>query len=172
MIKVGEKLFEKKSNILENLETIKEYLSEQHLIIVDKHHKPLDEEEILEFLVDENPVFLVKEIYKLEKETIEENIFFINQIKKTIEELISDPKEASQVYKVFIDIIEVLTHLERIGSYFTIEVISKSNIETISIKGLEQMELYNDSYILELIEYECLPMLISFKNKLEERELS
>jgi hypothetical protein len=170
MIKVGDKILQKKPNIDDNFKILKEYLNLNKLIVVNKEGEPLNDQAILSCLSSEDSHFHVKQVNVLEQETIIETLQFTSRVEQTIKDTLDNHEEVA-VFQTFIEIIEALTHLEKVAMYFSIEDINSTKIKELSKKGLQQMEQKNESYILELIEYECLPMVTSFSETLEERKL-
>lgn len=162
MIKIGDKLFEKKLTIDETLKALRDYLNKNGIILVDEFDVPYSEEQILSLLENNCVEFKTKTIAKLEEETIVESLEYIIRVEKKIYEVI-ESDNAEDVFKWFPEILNAFIELGKISSYFDSNIISFDKIDEYAKKGLSQMNEQNDSYLREIIEYEFLPLLEDFK---------
>ncbi|WP_339060492.1 hypothetical protein [Tepidibacillus marianensis] len=148
---------------------IKKYLRENNLIIVDQSENPFSFEEIESMILNETePIFYVKYIVDLEKETIKDTIEYINNAEKRIHDIIEENNQVS-IVQAFVKLMEALVSLEKIMSHFGSETLTSSWIQTISEKALSQIEKENYSYLVDLLEYEIMPKLVELKEALLQR---
>ncbi|WP_025028332.1 hypothetical protein [Caldalkalibacillus mannanilyticus] len=172
MIVLGSERMEKKKSLEENVEAVFQYLKENHLLIVDEDHIPLMEEVIIQKLAaEESPQFITRSIQEVESETIQSVIEFIDQAEKNIKEL-ADENNKAKIFQAFSDIVETFVELQSLTEYFDVAFPSEEKIKELSKKGLAQMENQNESYLLDLLEYECLPILEELRDQLAERNVN
>lgn len=162
MFKIGDKQFEKKTDVNETMKELRQYLSKNGIILVNEFDVPYSEDQIRELLTREDTVFKTKEVVELEKETIEESLLYIQKVNSKMQELIECDSE-DEVYKWFPEIINAFLEMEKISNYFGSDVIKLEKIDSFARKALLQIEEKNEGYLREIIEYEFIPMLGDFK---------
>lgn len=160
MLFINDFLVSEKKDKLVLFQEVKSYLVKHKLIIINGENEPLSEEEI------QNKLFNMEETLKLTAITISKLLYefkgeLSNYIVK-IENYIEDTRENENYHSVaesFIQVIEALLQFKVVSNYLHKEIISEHHIQTISQKALNQAEIGNNIYLLDLLEYELLPLL-------------
>jgi vacuolar-type H+-ATPase subunit I/STV1 len=155
--------------VQETLDNIFEFIRKQQLVIVDEQSQPMSEENILSQLQTVDVRFQAVPIDNLEQNTIETTLDYLNHATGLIAELIQTD-DTQLLYRSFADFIESLLQLSQLADYFGLPDVSTEKVHSLSNRALAQMQLDNDSYIRDLLEYEGLPMLEGFMRSLEERK--
>jgi len=86
---------------------------------------------------------------------------YILKVKAYIETA-RETEDFSSMMTSFIQVTEALIEFEAVANFLGKKLIDQEQIQTISIKALEQAEEGNIDYILDLMEYELLPILQHF----------
>jgi hypothetical protein len=170
MIKIGNQTFERKNTLKETWKNIQNYLHENQLILVDEQGIALNENQIIAKLTTETVCeFYTKEVKELERETIDEVICYIGQVEGKVEELLeSDQREI--LTQSFVDLMEALLEISTLCRYFHLDVLTEEKVRDLFQKALPRVEQRDEQYMLDVIEYEMIPMMVSVKQALTERK--
>jgi hypothetical protein len=170
MIKVGNQTFERKNTLEETWKDIQAYLHDHQLILVDEQGIALNENQIIAKLATEAVCeFYTKEVKELEQETIDEVVCYIDQVEGKVEELLeSDQRET--LTQSFVDLMEALLEMSTLCRYFQLDVLTEEKVRDLLQKALPRMEQGDEQYMLDVIEYEIIPMMVSVKQALTERK--
>jgi hypothetical protein len=171
MIKIDERLFENKQDREESLREIKQYLQQELIVLIGEDGIPLNENQIREQLLNPDAEFNSKKINGLELEAISEATDYIERAEVGIKELLEEI-DLVVIFKSFTDLMEALMYLEQLTRYFSFGIISIEKINAFGEKALVQMEKGNSSYLLDVIEYECLPLLLETKECLQQWKIN
>lgn len=150
-------------------EHLKEFLFKEKLVVVKEGDDPMSQEELSTILKSD-----VKEIKltAMKSSTLlrgfkEELHTYILKVEQYIEN-IRETEEFSTVSKSFVQVTEALLEFSSVEEYLQKELVQQPQIEDISRKALEQAKVGNNEYILDLLEYELLPILHHFLNETNE----
>ncbi|MCK1995974.1 hypothetical protein MPH47_01820 [Psychrobacillus psychrodurans] len=148
------------------LQDVKSYLTKQKLILINEKHEPMSEEEIKEKLYSmagtlKLTATLISVILFEFKEELHN---YIVKVQTYIEE-IRENENYNSVTDSFIQVTEALLQFKAVSNYLHKELISEQSIQSISEKALNQAELGNNEYILDLLEFELLPIIQKFLNE-------
>ncbi|MBO9596785.1 MAG: hypothetical protein J7559_03025 [Cohnella sp.] len=172
MIKIGEQSFTRKSDMEDNLAMIRQYAKDEQVIVTNEEGEALDEEQIRDWLNEHDmAIFQVKQVQELERETIASLIEYIDHAQIRIGELVEETN-AGIIYQAFVEMIESLQYIESVTQYFGITNVSAERIKILSERALQQIELDNSSYIIDLFEFECLPLLLRIRESLEQWKIN
>jgi len=149
--------------------SVKSYLTEQKLVIMNEDNHPMNEEELQDNIANYSGTLKLTAITTsmLLREFKGE---LHNYILK-VEDYIGDTRETEDFSTVsisFIQATEALLEFEVVAEFLQKKLINQQTIQDISRKALEQAKIGNSEYILDLLEYELLPILNHFINETNE----
>ncbi|MBE1555014.1 hypothetical protein [Sporosarcina limicola] len=169
MIYVNELLVTEEKSRETAVQLVTEYLATKKLVLISGNNEILNEEEI-RLLITEQPAVLKltalhsNEVLRDFKEELH------NYIVK-IEEYVEDTRESenfTSAMNSFVQVAEALLEFEAVANYLRKKLINHQQIQAISTKALSQAEEGDSEYILDLIEYELLPILHQFIDETNE----
>jgi len=142
---------------------LKVYLATEKLVVTGPNEELLSEQEIEQVLVKFPATIKLVAIgsSKLLMDFKEELHTYILKVKAYIETA-RETEDFSSMMTSFIQVTEALIEFEAVANFLGKKLIDQEQIQTISIKALEQAEEGNIDYILDLMEYELLPILQHF----------
>jgi hypothetical protein len=149
---------------------LKDYLILNKLIVVDESNNPLNDEEILALIEKNTDECYVQAIdaNQLLLDLCFELASYIEKIENYVERT-RDEGNLSSVHEAFINVMEALIEFSKVQDYIQANVIDPTYLEKISLKALQQAQLGNDEYVLDLIEYEITPIFKDLLKLIEER---
>jgi hypothetical protein len=172
MIKIAGHIIERKEDIQKTVKEVFDYARNANIIIVDEDDRALSESEILHLVSSNGQCILnVKSVEELEKETRRDILEYIDQASDRINKLLEET-DRSTIYSAFSEMIESLLYLQKASHYFGFSLSSDQYLKELSQKALDQMTDDNESYLLDLLEYECQPLLLKMKESLEKWEIN
>ncbi|QXE00959.1 hypothetical protein [Terribacillus sp. DMT04] len=168
MYKIGDMEF--LNNNKEDLyEEIKVYLHEKQFIINDESGAPLSEKAFMEIIASHSSYsFSVKQISTIEKEFIEELVIYIEKVKDKVDSF-SKSNDKELIINGFINLINSLIEIQATAGYFEIEIIDIEYINELATRAISRIEDGDYDFLVDVMEYELVPSLVHFKNKLPER---
>lgn len=169
MVFINKQSVQMGSTAQETLDNIYKVTREQEIVIIDEHGQPMDKERILHMLQTVDTRFQAVPVNELERDAIESTLNYLDNAVRQIPALV-ETDDIQYLFREFADFIEALLHLNRLGDYFGIKDISGEKVSSLANRALAQIQLNNDSYIRELLEYECLPLIEDFQRSLYERK--
>ncbi|WP_199616755.1 hypothetical protein [Paenibacillus alkalitolerans] len=156
-------------SLQQTFDNVMALLREQQWVIVDEEGQPMSQEKVMHHLENKDANLQAIAVSELESETVQTTLEFLEDAILQLQGLIQT-EEVSVLYRSFSDLMESLLHLAHLGEYFNIDDIKEEQVELLANRVLTQIESNNDSYLREVLEYECIPMLENFKKSLEERK--
>lgn len=148
---------------------VKQYLHKEKLTITDENESPLSAQEVGRLLLDASGTHHLKAVKNslVLREFKEELRQYIQKVECYIED-IRESEDFSTVTGGFIQVAETLLELDAAASYLQKELIDHQLLNELSEKAMKQTEQNNYEYVLDLIEYELLPILQEFLNETNE----
>ncbi|WP_339210968.1 hypothetical protein NSQ41_03055 [Aeribacillus sp. FSL K6-8210] len=171
MIFVNDQLVVQDTTLEEALTKIKEYLWKHHLIIINNENVPLTDsqlEEVIKQNENQQVFFKAIKIKELLFEIYSELNDYVDKIEQYIDN-IRDEENYSSVQEAFANVVEALIEFSNTQKYLDINVIDPKRLEEFSLKALRQTQLGNVEYVLDLMEYELVPLFKRLLKQLEER---
>lgn len=169
MIKIGGDLLPKEASYEKNLTQIRQYLQEHQMLIVNDEEMPLSEDEIVRVLQTQEEVyFKVIPVKRFELEMLKETEQFLEHAEEELNDIVTN-EETEKYMNAFLQISESLLELAPLVLYFGLELKINDKVKHYSQKALNQLELGNEEYIGELLEYEILPLLNEMKQIIKQR---
>ncbi|TQR17378.1 hypothetical protein [Psychrobacillus vulpis] len=169
MIFVNDVLVSKEENKDKANEILKSYLTTEKLILVNEHNELISNEEIEELLSKRAEVvkLVAIRISTLVRDFKEELHNYILEVEDYIENT-RDCEDFSDTLSSFIQVTEALLQFSKVEDFLQKELINQQHLLEISEKSIQQAEVGNNEYVLDLIEYELLPILHNFLNETNE----
>lgn len=168
MIKLGSQFTIERSTAEEEFKLIMNYLADHQLVIVNIEEVPLRDEEVLNSLLEKEVIhFSLKSVADLELDTVRNVLQYIETAEYHIS-LLDEEADNKVIFQAFVDVMEALDYFSSLSDYLKLNAVNSEKLHNISLKGLQQMEQENEEYILELLQYECLPMLMELRTELVE----
>lgn len=142
---------------------LKSYLATEKLVIVGPNKELVTEQEIEQILMNLTAKVNLTAICSSEilKEFKEELHSYILKVEEYIE-VAREAENFSTTMTSFVQVLEALIEFEVVANFLQKKLIDSEQINVISTKALKQAEEKNTEYILDLLEYELLPMLHRF----------
>jgi hypothetical protein len=149
---------------------LKNYLKLNQLVIINENNDPLYDEEVFALIANNKDECRLQAIYvnQLLSDLCLELTNYIKKIEDYVEKA-RDTGNLSSVHEAFVDVMEGLIEFSKIQDYIQTSVIDSAYLEKISLKALQQAQLGNDEYVLDLIEYEITPIFEELLESIEER---
>lgn len=170
MIKINNHEF-KNENAIELIESINDYLKEKKLILVNKDGIPLCNEEVNTILANYKEFnFIAKSLVFFKEETRKETLIYVKKVIDTVGKIVNLDLKVNllSVISDLLEGIEDLILFEKSNSIKNFEVL---NVQKISLQILSEYQSGNENYILDVLEFELLPLYINLEALLKEREL-
>ncbi|WNF22611.1 hypothetical protein [Mesobacillus jeotgali] len=150
---------------------IKAYLHKEKLVLIDQSGNILSENKVnslLESSIEKDQLFLqgVKTNLLL-RDFKDELILYIKKVEDYIEN-VRDTEDFSTVKDSFVQIIESVLEFTSVSDFLQKDLIGQDTVKELAQKAFAQAESGNDVYILDLIEYELLPLLNHFSEGIQE----
>jgi hypothetical protein len=165
----GEKI-NSNGSVSEIFNTIKEYLSRENLILISHNGVPLSHDDLYTIMNNnESYDFNAVSIFELEYETILNTVNYLESSISEIEQILTLEKEVN-LLSVITDLLNSMEELMVLDQHFDMGVFHDFNIHKISLDILSEYETGNQNYILDILEFECLPKYIKLLTLLKERE--
>lgn len=149
---------------------LKEYVKINHLVIVDENDVPIGREEIFT-LIEKNENCYLKAVptSQLLSDFYMELNNYIDKVESYVEAVRDNEGDLHSVHTAFINIMEALMEFAKVQSYVQTNVIDFEFLEEISSKAFQQAQHGNLDYILDLIDYEIIPVLKDLQELIKER---
>jgi hypothetical protein len=149
---------------------LKNYLKLNQLVIVSENITPLNDEEVFALIANNKDECHFQAIYanQLLSDLFLELTNYIEKIEVYVER-IRDEGNLSSVHEAFVNVMEALIEFSKVQDYIQANVIDPTFLEKISFKALQQAQVGNDEYVLDLIEYEITPVFKELLELIKER---
>lgn len=149
---------------------LKSYLNSNHLILVNKENVPLMEDEIIKKLEQNVQEYHFNAIHSKELLTnfCEELRMYFEKLEAFIETA-REEEQYDTVNTAFINVIEALMEFMIVQRFIDKTIYQASDLENLSTKALQQAQIGNNEYVLDLIEYEVFPLVEQLLKEIEER---
>lgn len=150
-------------------EHLKNFLITERLVIVNKNDEPILQQELSVLLLGNPKEIKLKAINSsiLLRGFKEELHNYILKVELYIENT-RENEDFSSMINSFIQVVEALIEFSSVEDFLQKEMVPQQQINDISKKAIEQAEVGNNEYILDLLEYELLPILHNFLNEINE----
>lgn len=142
---------------------LKVYLATEKLVLLNENEELLEENEVEQLLMNLPSAINLTAIRSSEllanfKEELHTYILKVEGYIDTTRET----EDFSTTMTSFIQVSEALLEFEAVANFLEKKLINQDQIQTITKKALEQAEEGNAEYLLDLMEYELLPILQNF----------
>ncbi|MGB2872592.1 hypothetical protein [Psychrobacillus psychrotolerans] len=151
------------------VEYLKEYLSAQRLLVVNSNDEPMSQQQLSTILLSN-----VEEIHLIAIKTSiilrgfrEELHTYILKVEQYVED-IREIEDFSTVMSSYTQVIEALIEFLSVEEFLQKQLIDQKHLNDISLKCLKRAEEGNFEYILDVMEYELLPLLHNFIKETNE----
>ncbi|MET3697648.1 hypothetical protein SAMN05877753_106246 [Bacillus oleivorans] len=170
MFIINKEKFSSKNGIDNLLKEIKFYLHENQLVLTNSKGVPLTEEEI-ENIISSNPSYKFDSISvsELETEIVNDMVDYIKRVEKNFSE-ISQSNNNEKIINSYIELINSMIEIVKVAEHFDIEFLTPEQINEITNKSISRIEKGDIEFIIDVMEYELIPMLFDFKENLLERQ--
>lgn len=169
MIYINKILVTKGTNRIEVSQAVNTYLLDNKLVLVNNEGETLSEKEINELFFDSisnQHLQAISTLTLLTDFKMELDLYI-----HKVQEFIDDKRDSGNLSIVsvgFIQLIESTTNFSVVSSFIQKDLIDEVTIKELTKKAFEQAELGNVEYILDLMEYELLPILHDLLNEIQE----
>jgi len=101
------------------------------------------------------------------KEILAELELYLTKVETVIEGLDSEPPQ--KIYNYFIEITESMVELLPLAQFVKYNKLNEDIIRNFAEKGLSKMKENNEFYLIDIIEYEFIPILLEFKKEIKKK---
>lgn len=160
MIYINDVFVTESKNPTEREQLLRKHLQEEEVILVDEKNVPLDINKIGDFLLDVTNTHYLKAIktsFVLQEFKVELQQY-IEKVENYIEQL-RDNENYTTITEGFTQVVEALIEFDKVAAYLQKETIDQDMLREISVKAITQAEMKNFQYVLDLMEYELLPLI-------------
>lgn len=167
---INGKVFTRNDGINTLMKEIKTYLHDNQLVLTNDTGIPLVEEEITN-IISTNPTYTFDSVSvsKIEVDFVNEISSFVVKVEKQFNQLTS-VNDKGLIINGFIEFTNSLIEIERAAQYFDINFIKFDQINEIASKVVSRVESNDLDFVLDIMEYELIPILQNFKERLLERQ--
>ncbi|WP_046174425.1 hypothetical protein [Domibacillus indicus] len=160
MIYVNGQLVTTSKNKIERNDNLKTFLYKEKLVIIDDTNVPVSSSGINAICDNSEEIYHLKAIKtnSILRDFKEELAVYINKVTHFVDET-RETENYSSVPNAFIQVAEALIEFNKVADYLQKELIDINSLNNLSEKALIQTESGNIEYVLDLIEYELLPIL-------------
>jgi hypothetical protein len=170
MIKINDREF-KNESVIELIESINDYLKEKKLILINNEGMPICNEEVNTILVNNTDFnFIATSLAFFEEETIKETLSYVKKVIHEVNKIINLDLEVN-LLSVITDLLEGIEDLKIFEKNFEIINFEIIDVQKISLEILSEYQSGNENHILDVLEFELLPLYINLEALLKEREL-
>lgn len=152
----------------DNYIQIKNFLSKEKMVLINDDEQPMSEETLLEILKsDKDHYFRAVTTSSILRGFKDELSIYISKVENYIEnerEIESNPN----VINGFIDITESLFQFLSVEDYLQKKIIDQDHIKNLVKQTLYRVEVGDNNYVLDIIEYELFPILQRFEKEIIE----
>jgi hypothetical protein len=153
----------------DTLNEIKKLLVTENCIIVNEHGAPLSDNDILHLITTQREIhFQTKNISDIERETLQELQHYLENAETEIEQL-RENENVGEIVQAFQDIVEALFYFSKLQDYYQLSIIDLNQVQKLTQKSYDRMKESNTTYLMDVIEFELLPMIELLKEAIEER---
>ncbi|WP_427138358.1 hypothetical protein [Psychrobacillus psychrodurans] len=148
---------------------LKDYLFKEKLIIVREDQVPVTQEELASLLQTNAPEIRLVAMYTtvLLREFKEELENYIQKVEVYIEDM-RETENFSDVLNGFVQTTEALLEFSVVQEFLQKSLVNQQQVNDISTKTLARAEEGNLEYVLDILEYEVLPILHYFLDETNE----
>jgi ERCC4-related helicase len=169
MIYINRTKMPRQNSLEDTFYSIKKFLLNENSIIVNEHGAALSDNDILNILANQTEIhFQTKKVSEIEKETLEELQNYVEKAEIEIERL-RENDNMNEIVQAFQDIVEAIFYFSKLQNYYQLTIIDMNQIQELTQKSFDRMKESNTDYLLDVIEFEFLPMIKSLKDAIEER---
>lgn len=163
MIYVNDMLVTEKTTMELAEKDLKKYLATEKMIVIGADKELLTEQEIKQCLINFPTTIKLTAISSTQilMDFKEELHTYILRVEEYIDTA-RDTEDFQSILNSFIQLTEALLEFEAVANFLGKELIDQQEIQVVSEKALTQAEEGNTEYILDLMEYELLPILHQF----------
>lgn len=170
LIKINNQEF-KNENVMELIESINNYLKKEKLILLNNERMPFSNEEVNTILANNTDFnFIATSLVFFEKETSKETLSYVRKVIHEVNKIINLELEVN-LLSVITDLLEGIEDLIIFEKNYEIINFEKLDVHKISLEILSEYQSGNENYILDVLEFELLPLYIKLEALLKEREL-
>ncbi|WP_342566961.1 hypothetical protein MKY09_14380 [Psychrobacillus sp. FSL K6-4046] len=139
---------------------LRDYLIKKKLVLVNNNDEPVSFQDLSEILLGNSKEIKLKGISSsiILREFKEELHNYILRVEQYIE-VSRQNENYSSMLDNFVQVVEAIIEFSKIGNFLQKELVSHQQINNISTMAFEQAKVGNKEYILDLLEYELLPVL-------------
>lgn len=149
---------------------LEEYIKINNLVIVDENDVPLGRDEVFALIKKSEKCYLkAVQTNQLLSDFYMELNSYIDKVESYVDRVRENERNLHSIPTAFINIMEALIEFSRIHSYVQTNIIDLEFLEEISLKSLQQVQHGNLDYILDLIDYEIVPLLKDLRDSIGER---
>ncbi|MBP2241984.1 hypothetical protein J2Z40_002557 [Cytobacillus eiseniae] len=169
MIYINDQLIVEDTSQSDSSIIVKKYLHKNRLVLVNNDGQPMSDEELNTFLSHLNGVQKLKavSISNLLRDLKQELQLYIKKVEAYIEN-IRDNEDFSSVNTGFAQVMEGILEFSVVASFLQKDLIDPSYMQQLSEKAFARAETGEDEYVLDIIEYELLPILNRLYDEINE----
>ncbi|MER2076732.1 hypothetical protein [Psychrobacillus psychrotolerans] len=148
---------------------LKEYLLKEKLIIIKSNQEPMSQDELATLLKSNEAEFRLVAMHTsiLLREFKEELESYIQKVETYIEDM-RESEIFSDVLNGFVQVIEALLEFTSVEKFLQKSLVNQQQVNELSTKALTRAEEGNLEYVLDVLEYEVLPLLQHFLDETNE----
>jgi hypothetical protein len=170
MIKINDREF-KNESVIEIIDSINDYLKEEKLILINNEGMPLCNKEVNTILANNTDFnFIATSLAFFEEETIKETLSYVKKVIHEVNRIINLDLEVN-LLSVITDLLEGIEDLKILERNYEIINFEILDVQKISLEILSEYQSGNENYILDVLEFELLPLYTNLEVLLKEREL-
>ncbi|MDV6376988.1 hypothetical protein ORD22_01760 [Sporosarcina sp. GW1-11] len=162
----GDRIAEDIDNIAK---TINEYLIREKMVLVDENNIPLNPSAIENLVIQNNAPQYLRAIHttQLLREFKQELNGYIEKVNQYIDD-IRDLDDQLSVINGYTSVVEAILSFIPITNFIQKDLINSDFLQSISEKVFERAQLNDMSFIIDVIEYELLPLLQNVSDEIQE----
>lgn len=163
MIYVNDVLVTEEENQKIAEKMLKMYLTTEKLVLIREDNEIVDEQEIGTILINRPAIVKLKAIRTsaLLRDFKEELQNYILRVEEYVEAT-RESEDFSMVMTSFVQVTEGILEFSAVAKFLQKDLIDQQQIHEITKKALQQAEAGNNEYLLDLLEYELIPMIYHF----------
>lgn len=151
------------------LKEINGFLNKQKIVITDENGNPIEEDIIISIILNYREYqFITKPVSVIENEFAEEVIQYVEKVNNNYPTLFQSMNK-DIVINSFIELVNSILEIGKTAQYFELDFIPTNEVNELTNVALQRLELGDADYISDMVEYEIIPSLNDFKDKLKER---
>lgn len=156
-------------NELDIISTIKAFLTKEKMILVNEENLPIDNKDLEEIVLNMEENLFLNAIHtnSIIRDFVVELKEYVSKVEEYVEN-VRDTEDFSTVTDSFINITEALLEFSTVAIFLQKELVDQIQLKELTNRSLIGAESGNLEYVLDIIEYELLPILHRILNEINE----